>query len=309
MRPSDIDLVERFTGQRQTVSVDAALRDVQAIGATLNAATASVDGIARRLASARRRHRWLNARVAIATLPRKFSAPAWAVGLVLFGIASFLIGLVLVFVIHAGAMTIIVGTLAPFVGLAMLPVLFPPDVARMEHDLAGKAELIIALESDYAAAQSARDGYLQRQLEAKRIYDGLVRVRDYPLERLLAVEFKKLSEPEFEEFLVQIFRFLNYSVKATATAGDQGIDMLIERGGQITAIQAKGNCASVGNSAVQEVHTGVSVYARRGVICQQCAVITASAFTAGAIEAARAVNCRLIAGDQIESLIRGQISL
>ena len=72
-----------------------------------------------------------------------------------------------------------------------------------------------------------------------------------------------------------------------------------------TAIQAKGYLSStVGNDAVQQAHTGMTIYC-----CQRCAVITNSTFTASARQAAAAVGCVLIDGESIPRLIEGQLRI
>ena len=71
------------------------------------------------------------------------------------------------------------------------------------------------------------------------------------------------------------------------------------------AIQAKGYPGStVGNSAVQEAHTGMRFYG-----CQRCAVITNSTFTSAARKLAEGVGCMLIDHDMIPLLRDGKLKL
>jgi HJR/Mrr/RecB family endonuclease len=107
------------------------------------------------------------------------------------------------------------------------------------------------------------------------------------------------------KILEDLFRFWGFWVETTKTSGDQGVDLIIIKGGRRGAIQAKGYPGStVGNKAVQEAHTGKTHYA-----CDYAVVITNSTFTRNARELAGSVDCILIEGAQIPELIEGRIQL
>ena len=99
-----------------------------------------------------------------------------------------------------------------------------------------------------------------------------------------------------------VFEILGYQVQKTKASGDQGVDLVVSRGGASIAVQAKGYKNSVGNKAVQEVHAGMVFYR-----CGRCVVVTNSTFTSGARDLARATDCMLIEGSQIPDLIMGKI--
>jgi len=95
---------------------------------------------------------------------------------------------------------------------------------------------------------------------------------------------------------------LGYTVEKTPTTGDQGVDLIIAGKGRRIAVQCKGYKNRVGNAAVQEVYAGATFYG-----CQECAVITNSSFTSGAINLARTVGCQLIDSKALPALIRGEV--
>jgi HJR/Mrr/RecB family endonuclease len=125
------------------------------------------------------------------------------------------------------------------------------------------------------------------------------------INRLRSTDWKVLQAIPFENFLEQVFLEWGYGVETTKTSGDQGVDLIVSKDGIMTAIQAKGYLSStVGNDAVQQAHTGKTIYR-----CQRCAVITNSTFTSSARQAADAVGCLLIDGEKIPLLIEGQLRI
>jgi Restriction endonuclease len=146
----------------------------------------------------------------------------------------------------------------------------------------------------------------QRQLKSARAeYDRLNGILTSRLYKLRTCRWDLKTGTEFEHFLAEVFNERGYVVELTGKSGDQGVDLVIIRDGIRIAIQAKGYpSGSVGNGAVQEVHTGMAIYS-----CQMSAVVTNSHFTVGARELAQSVGCRLIDGSQIPDLIDGRILL
>jgi HJR/Mrr/RecB family endonuclease len=140
-------------------------------------------------------------------------------------------------------------------------------------------------------------------LKASALYEGLIRAQQSLQQRLLDTDYQKMSGAEFEQFLAEIFKLLGYKVEATGQAGDQGVDLIIQKDVKI-AVQAKCWNDSVPNKAVQEVFAGMCFYR-----CVRCAVIASSSFKKSARELALSTGCTLIEGNQIEDLIRGRINL
>ena len=104
----------------------------------------------------------------------------------------------------------------------------------------------------------------------------------------------KMTGREFEEYLVVQFKKLGYKVILTAESGDYGADLVIERNGKRTIIQAKRYDGNVGNSAVQEVVAALGYYdADDGI------VVSNSYFTANAKILANANGVELWDRDKI----------
>jgi HJR/Mrr/RecB family endonuclease len=123
-------------------------------------------------------------------------------------------------------------------------------------------------------------------------------------ETLLQENWKAMRGPEWEDFLVRVFRLLGATVEPTGTSGDQGVDLIATLGPRRYAIQAKGYVSAVGNGAVQEAVAGMAHYR-----CNACAVITNSRFTTGAVELAESNRCRLIGEDDVPALVLGNLAL
>lgn len=90
---------------------------------------------------------------------------------------------------------------------------------------------------------------------------------------------------EFENFVAEMFSKMGYSTTVTKSSGDQGIDVIAEKNGNKTGIQAKCYTNTVSNSAIQEVVAGIHYYNLSKAI-----VVTNNFFTNSAIELANANN-------------------
>lgn len=94
---------------------------------------------------------------------------------------------------------------------------------------------------------------------------------------------------EFEERLAILFRNLGYTVTRTGKVGDYGVDLVIERGGIRTAIQAK--CYKSGKvhpDAIQQVYAGKNKH-----YCTEAIVVSNRNFTTEAWRLARSDNVKL----------------
>lgn len=93
--------------------------------------------------------------------------------------------------------------------------------------------------------------------------------------------FNTLSGYDFESFLEKLFKGLGYSVVKTPLTGDQGADLIIEKGNERIAVQAKRYSGLVSNKAVQEVVAAVSYYK-----CNRAIVVATSTYTKSALKLA-----------------------
>jgi restriction system protein len=103
------------------------------------------------------------------------------------------------------------------------------------------------------------------------------RQREQPLLASGIADIDQLNGRQFEKRLAAHFRRQGYQVDLTPYQGDFGADLIIERDGVPTAIQAKRWKEYVGVGAVQEIVSAKAYYQ-----CQHAMVVTNSAFTQAA---------------------------
>jgi hypothetical protein len=90
---------------------------------------------------------------------------------------------------------------------------------------------------------------------------------------------------EFEIFIRDLFVRLGFDAYTTKASGDQGVDIVAEKGTQKIAIQAKRYSGVVPNSAIQEVVAGAKHYQ-----CNKTIVVTNNYFTQSANDLALTNN-------------------
>lgn len=104
---------------------------------------------------------------------------------------------------------------------------------------------------------------------------------------------------DFEYFCADILRQNGFvKVEVTQGSGDHGIDILAEKDSISYAIQCKCYSSSIGNSAVQQAHTGKSIYHKDIAV-----VLTNQYFTSQAIDEANILGVKLWDRDKLFSLI------
>lgn len=115
--------------------------------------------------------------------------------------------------------------------------------------------------------------------------------------------FDNMDGHQFEYFCADILRkngFLNVSV--TQGSGDHGIDILAEKDDITYAIQCKCYSCDIGNSAVQQAHTGKSIYHKDIAV-----VLTNRYFTTQAIQEANILGVKLWDRDKLNEMINNQL--
>jgi hypothetical protein len=98
----------------------------------------------------------------------------------------------------------------------------------------------------------------------------------------------RMAGLEFEEFLAQFFRTGGYIVTKTKPGHDYGADLILERFGERTVVQAKRRKQSIGVKAVQEVATAKKYYSAHKAL-----VVISSTFTMNAKKLAKSNNVEL----------------
>jgi len=110
----------------------------------------------------------------------------------------------------------------------------------------------------------------------------------------------RLDGQEFESYVAQVLEDNGFRhVALTKGSGDQGVDILAERGGKTYAIQCKNYEGAVGNFAVQEAYAGAQFYG-----CDLPAVICPGTFTRGAKELAETTGVLLWDGKKLSHMMK-----
>ena len=301
MSTIDTELVERFTGQRRVITVEAAVAELNAANDEHERSLARLQRTEIELPRAKVAQLFYHAWLWLATLPTRENVAAWSIVLAACGSSSLAISAALVLIFGARLEVVLVLGLSPFFGFALLPNLFPKEVRTIAFAAAQAKERVAELKCESVEARTAWQDSVRCQAQARRVYEGLLRARGSLQNHLLSADLSGMSGPAFEQFLEEAFVLNGYTVRRTGQSGDQGVDLIISRNGPRIAIQAKRYNNPVSNDAVQQVYLGMRIHE-----CQKCAVVTTSSFTPGAKIAAKAAGCLLVEGRDIPEIVRGK---
>lgn len=116
------------------------------------------------------------------------------------------------------------------------------------------------------------------------------------------INYDYMDGHQFEYFCADVLRKNGFkNVEVTQGSGDHGIDILAEKDGITYAIQCKCYSDNIGNAAVQQAHTGKSLYHKDIAV-----VMTNRYFTAQAIEEAMELGVKLWDRDRLNGMIENQ---
>ena len=112
---------------------------------------------------------------------------------------------------------------------------------------------------------------------------------------------RALPWQEFEHLVGEAYRREGYHVEETGTSsGDGGIDLILRGGSETVLVQCKQwKVRSVGVKPVRELF-GVLTAER----ADRAVLVTCGTFTKGAVDFARGKPLRLVAGEEVLSLVR-----
>lgn len=110
------------------------------------------------------------------------------------------------------------------------------------------------------------------------------------LNQITITNIDSLSGIEFEQFIENFFKYLNFKTSTTPVTGDNGIDIIASKGETKIGIQAKLYYKhNISNSAVQEAYSGKSFYR-----CNYTLVVTNWHFSKPAQNLAKQLRVGLI---------------
>jgi restriction system protein len=109
------------------------------------------------------------------------------------------------------------------------------------------------------------------------------------------------SEPsldgvDYERSIGSMLAKAGFAVRYTPASGDQGVDVIAERGSERIAIQCKNYASAVGNDAVQQVHAGAAYHGATRAL-----VVAPSTFTRSAQDLARTLGVACLHHDDLLS--------
>lgn len=138
----------------------------------------------------------------------------------------------------------------------------------------------------------------QLTIEEKNINERIKNMKNYIIQTEIKY-FDNLNGLEFEEYTKNLLIKLGYiKVEVTKSTNDFGVDVIAEKDNIKYGIQCKNYSDKVGNSAVQEVHAGITHYH-----CTKGMIITNNYFTSQAINQAQELDIILIDRDLLIKLI------
>lgn len=118
-------------------------------------------------------------------------------------------------------------------------------------------------------------------------------------EKCHIMDYDSMSGTQFESFCKWLLCEHNFTnVETTKASGDHGIDILAEKDDITYAIQCKCYSSNIGNAAVQQAHTGKSLYNRDIAV-----VLTNQYFTSQAKEEASVLGVKLWDRDKLNEMI------
>jgi restriction system protein len=112
-----------------------------------------------------------------------------------------------------------------------------------------------------------------------------------------AVDISNISPSDFEQLCADILIDNGWTAKVNGKTGDQGVDVIAEKDNRIVAIQCKLYSIPVGNSAVQEVFSGM-----RHHYASHAVVVSNQTFTKSAKQLSMTTGVLLLHYSELNSL-------
>lgn len=137
----------------------------------------------------------------------------------------------------------------------------------------------------------------------RTVYENRVKYIERLYERIESArekDFDSMDGHQFENYCAEILNKNDFkNVEVTQGSGDHGIDVLAEKDNISYAIQCKCYSSNIGNAAVQQAHTGKSIYRKDIAV-----VLTNRYFTTQAKEEAQVLGVKLWDRDKLKEMIK-----
>lgn len=153
-------------------------------------------------------------------------------------------------------------------------------------------------------ARATRHGHWHRRMycapggDLGRIIDRMVAdYMDSAPYRMAAADVDALDGESYELHCAHVLRECGWKAEVMGGSGDQGVDVIAERGRTRVAIQCKKYSRAVNNTAVQQVIGGRMMYKAHAAV-----VVSNASYTKGALELARMTKVLLLHHTELLSL-------
>jgi len=122
---------------------------------------------------------------------------------------------------------------------------------------------------------------IEKEIQLEK-FENSITGNQYSRTRITIDDIDRISGYDFEIVLKTLFKKMGYHVIHTPLSGDQGADLIVEKFGVKTVVQAKNWQNNVTNSGIQEIVAAVKHFD-----AQRAMVISTSGFTQSARDLAR----------------------
>lgn len=129
------------------------------------------------------------------------------------------------------------------------------------------------------------------------LLDDVVAIEEAEVSSKAGTNVDELSGEEFEAHCASLLESNGWIVNRTPLSGDQGVDLIVEKNEHRIAVQCKRYNSAVGNTAVQEVYTGMGYYD-----ADEAIVVSNNRYTNSAQELANKLGVKLLHHSELGSL-------
>ena len=162
-----------------------------------------------------------------------------------------------------------------------------------------RAEIIMC-QLEQIGIVGEENGVYHRDILVKNKVDALALINAFCNHSFAPpIDYDAMKGHDFEYYCADLLRKIGFiNVEVTQGSGDHGIDILAEKDDITYAIQCKCYSSNIGNTAIQQAHTGKSLYHRDVAV-----VMTNQYFTQQAKEEAVTLGVKLWDRDKLNALI------
>lgn len=227
----------------------------------------------------------------------------WFLGVILVGSASAAAVIFLLLYLSNVPATVI-GIISLLIGLgaaALLAAMMTmPTTANLPAQIDEENSHIQDQREQIATHKTNANSLRQKRASLRGAIRELQQSDQLQRELLLQENWQEMQSAEWENFLVEVFRWLGAQAELNRTGEDPSVNILVRFGALRIAVQARSGEDLVNHKAVRELVVGKAHYG-----CERAAIITNGRFTKSAIDLAASNSCFLIGRSNFEAFVMG----